>query len=201
MGSESTSRLIAAYYPLLVACVLVMLSLDGRILRGRWFAWIGLAAMLSAFPLVILSPARPLFPVEIVGGLLARSHLPAGILERYNGVYRVYAGRADAFRELTRSIAPGESAIGFLQLGNDPEASLWRPFGTRKVVEVSPLDSVEKMKAAGIHFVVAGEDALDYRYHTTVSDLAAKWSATVVAEKSIVLTAHRGPETWYLLSL
>jgi len=201
MGSEATSRLIAAYYPLLIAGVLVMVSLDGRMVRRRVFEWGGILTMLSALPLVVLSPARPLFPVQVVSNILTTNHVSPAIIERYNRVYSVYAARADAFKELTASIPPGEPIIGFLQWSNAPEAALWRPFGTRKIVEVTPEDSAEQVKAQGIHFVVVSEDALAYRYHTTVDLLTAKWSGSLVEKKDLILSAHRGLETWYLLSL
>ncbi len=201
MGSESTSRLVAAYYPVLIAGILVMVSLDGRIVRRRVFKWAGFIAMLSAIPLVILCPARPLFPVQAVSNLMTRSHVPSGIVVRYNLVYGVYATRSDAFKELTASIPPSERAIGFLQAGNDPVAPLWRPFGTRKVIEVTPKDSMEQVKAREIHFVVVSQDGLSLRYHMTIDSLLSKWPASLVAEKSLVLTAHRGPKTWYLLKL
>ena len=201
MGAPPTSRLIAAYYPLLIAGILVKVSLDGRIVHRRLFKWSGILAMLSALPLVVLCPARPLFPAQAVSTLMAENHVPTGIVARYNLVYSLYAARADAFKELVVSIPPGERVIGFLQIGNAPEAPLWRPLGTRKVIEVTPEDSTEEMKAQGIHFVVVSEDALAERYHTTVALLAAKWSGSLVAEKSITLMARRGPETWYLISL
>jgi hypothetical protein len=202
MGSEATSRLIAAYYPLLIAGILVMVSLDGRMVRRRAFKWGGLLAMLSAIPLVILCPARPLFPVQAVSNLMAKSHVPVGIIARYNLVYGVYAARSDALKELIASIPPRERVMGLLQTGNDAEVSLWRPFGARKVIEVTPEDSLEEVKARGIHFVAVSQEALTYRYqHMPVAFLTAKWSGSLVAEKSIVLMAHVGPETWYLLTL
>ena len=201
MGSESTSRLIAAYYPLLIAGILVVVSLDGRIVHRCIFRWVGFIAMLSAIPLVILCPARPLFPVQAVSNLMTKSHVPAGIVARYDRVYSVYASRADGFKELIVLIPSSAHAIGFLQSGDDPEASLWRPFGTRKVIEVTPEDSMEEVKARGIHFVVVSQDALDYRYHMAVASLLTKWSGSLVAEKSITLLVRVGPETWYLLSL
>jgi hypothetical protein len=201
MGSESTSRLVAAYYPLLVAGILVMVSLDGRIVRARAFKWVGIIAMFSAFPLVILCPARPLFPVRVVSGIMTGAQVPAGIVARYDRVYGMYAARSDVFTELVVLIPPNERAVGFLQGGDASEVSLWRPFGTRKVVEVTPNDSIDGLKAQGIHFVVVSEDALTDHYHTTYALLAAKWTGTLVAQKDLILTAHRGPETWYLLKL
>jgi len=201
MGSESTSRLVAAYYPLLIAGILVLVSLDGRIVHRRIFKWAAVIAMLSALPLVILCPARPLFPSQLVSDIMAKCRVPAEIIARYDRVYSVYATRADAFRELTALVPADEPVIGFLQIGNDPEASLWRPYGTRKVVEVTPNDSMEQVKATGVRFVIVGQDALTVRYHMTVDSLEAQWSGSLVEEKKITLTAHRGPETWYLLHL
>jgi hypothetical protein len=201
MGSEATSRLVAAYYPLLIAGALVLASLDGRIMHRRLFKWFGIVVMLSALPLIILSPARPLFPVQAIAELMTKSHVPPEILARYNNVYSVYANRADAFRDLIAPIPPGERAIGLLQGGDDTDAPLWRPFGSRKVIEIMPEDSAEKIKAQGIRFIVVSQDALTMHFHATVALLTAKWSASVAVKKSIVLKAHVGPETWYLLSL
>jgi hypothetical protein len=201
MGSEATSRLLAAYYPLLIAGVLVTFPLDGRMVHRRLFRWLGMIAMLSAVPLVILCPARPLFPTQVVSSLMTTSHVPDAIVARYDRVYSVYAKRSDVLRELIAPIPAGERVVGFLQTGNDAEASLWLPFGTRKIVEVTPEDSREDVKARGIRFVLVSQNALTYHYHTTISFLLAKWSGTVVAEKSIIEMANLGPETWYVISL
>jgi hypothetical protein len=201
MGSEATSRLIAAYYPLLVAGLMVLTSLDGRILRRRLLRSVGLLAMLSALPLVILCPARPLFPVGLVSALMTRVHVPTGIVTRYDEVYQVYAARADAFRDLLAALPASERTIGFVQAGDDSEVSLWRPFGSRKVVEVKPSDSVDSIRARGVHYVVVGQDALEVRYKTTLADILSNWSGTLVEQKEIILMAHEGAKTWYLIRL
>ncbi len=201
MGAPPASRLIAAFYPLVIGSILAIAPLDGRVVRRQIFRWVGLLTMLSALPLVILCPARPLISVQFASDILARSGVPAALVDRFNQVYRVYSTRFDAFRDLTSAIPPSERVVGFLQIGDDPEASLWRPFGTRKVIEVTPVDSEEDVKTRGIRFVVISQEALTYRYHMTIADLAAKWSATIASEKQILLKAHRGPEAWYLLRL
>jgi hypothetical protein len=201
MGIPPTSRLVAAYYPLLIAGLLIIVSLDGRTVQRSAFKWIGFLALASAMPLVILSPARPLIPVHAVSNFLTLSHVPAPLVKRYDDVYGAYATRSDAFKDLVVSIPPDQRVIGFLQNGDDSAACLWLPFGTRKVSEVTPDNSKEEVKAMGIHFLIVGQDALADRYHTTIDSLEAKWSASLVAKKDIILKAHRGPETWYLLSL
>ena len=201
MGSESTSRLMAAYYPMLIAAILLLVSLDGRIVQRRIFKWLGILAMYSALPLVILCPARPLFPAQVVANIMEECRVPSKIIERYNDVYGVYSVRADCFKDLIAVIPPSERAVGFLQNSDAPEAALWRPFGVRKVVDVTPKDSIEEMKSQGIQYVVISGDALTYNYHVTLASLMAKWPGTLVTQKSIVMKAHLGAEEWYLLRL
>jgi hypothetical protein len=157
--------------------------------------------MLTAFPLVILSPARPLFPVHSVGEVMAAGKAPASLLKRYQNVYGVYADRADVYSAFVASIAPDERVIGLLQFGDTPQGSLWRPYGTRKVVEVTPDESAAMLKAQGIHFIVIDADVLTFRYHTTVENLAAKWAGVLVSQRELTLSAQRGPELWYLVRL
>jgi hypothetical protein len=201
IGNESASRLIAAYYPLLIAGILVIASLNGCIVHRRLFRWLGVAAMLTAFPLVILSPARPLFPVQLVSQALEDAHASAGMIQRFNDVYSVYALRPDAFKDVVPLLPPDQRAIGFLQNGNEAEASLWRPYGSRKLVEVTPANSRDEIKAMGLSTIVVSEDALQYKYGTTIADLVGKWSAQIVGQKAITLRLHEGKETWDVLSL
>jgi hypothetical protein len=201
IGNESASRLIAAYYPLLVASVLVLVSLDGSVIRERLFRWAGLLAMLSALPLVILSPARPLIPVGMIARAMESDHGASPLWQRFNDVYSVYGQRPRAFEEVAALLPADQHAIGFLQNGNEGEASLWRPYGSRELVEVTPMNSRDEIKALGLSTIVVSGDALQYEYKTTISDLAAKWSAQVTGQKMITLRLHEGQETWYVLSL
>jgi hypothetical protein len=201
IGSESGPRLIAAYYPLMIAGVLVMTALDGGWTRNRFYQLVGLAALLSAFPLVVLSPARPLFPVASVKACLGSLHVPGSMIGRYEEVYGVYGARFDGFSSLKEYLPKTETAVGFMQTGNNPEASLWRPFGSRAMVEVTPELTREDLEGRQIHFIVIGKDALDTNYNIPIDELTSRWSAHLVAQRELVLLAQRGPETWYVLGL
>src|ERR1700677_3269804 len=123
ISSEATSRLLAAYYIPLVIAVLVLAPLGGMIVRRRFFQGFGLAAVLSALPLVILSPARPLFPVAAVTALVD-AHAPVALAERFDRVYTVYGSRADPLARLRTLLPANENKIGFVQNGNAAETSL-----------------------------------------------------------------------------
>jgi len=199
MGSEATSRLIAAYYPLLIAGILVIASLDGRIVHRRVFKGVGLIAMLSAIPLLILSPARPLFPTETAAHYLARIS-PAGA-ERLKKVYEVYGSRSDSMEDLLTAIPGTETSVGLIETGNIPESVLWRPYGSRRIVDVTPEETIDQLKADHVRFVIVDDEALNETYHTTLDKVTKKWLAVVVMQKDLLLLASQGPEGWHIIAL
>ncbi len=199
IGSESGPRLIAAYYPLLLAGVLRLASLDGLVTGRRLFKTVGWCAVLSAFPLIILNPARPLFPIQIVQSFLSSWNVPESLRNRYEQVYGVYASRYDGYSKLNPFIPPAEQVVGFMTNGNDPEAPLWRPFGSRSIVEVTADESREQLLRDHVQIVVVGEDGLTNNFHSNIEELTERWSAQVVGKASMTHLASRGAEVWYVI--
>ena len=200
IASEAAPRLVTPYYLLVIAGVLTLAALDGQVVRWSLFRWAGLAVILSAFPLVVLAPARPLFPTHAVSGFLER-HAGAGLSPRFDAVYGLYASRAFAFQDVMPLIPATEGRIGFLQNGNALEAALWRPFGSHRVVAVASGESGTEMRARGIHWVVVSGDALTHQQHTDIATVLTRWSGNLVAEKHFAMTVHQGEEVWYVVSL
>ncbi len=199
IGTEAAPRVVAPYYPLLVGGCLVLASLDGRVIHRRLATFAGVIAMLCAFPGLILSPSRPLFPVQTVFSIL-KDHVPGEWADRFQSVYTVYASRATAFDPIIPLIS-GEPVVGLIQHGNDSVASLWRPFGSRKIVEFTPDDSRDQITAQGCRLVVVSQNALQYRYHIGLDFLLGKWTARLIGEKEFILTVHQGKEVWYVIRL
>ena len=199
MGSESTSRLLAPYYPLAIAAILVMVALDGVFIRRRVCQTVGGLVMLSAVPLVILNPARPLFPTSLVRDCLSRAGTNPALVARYDQVYTVYATRFDGLKEIRVAVPESETAVGLLTTGDDPTVSLWLPFGSREVCEVSPDNTRNDLDTHHIRFVAVDDACLENYYHQPLADLLRKWSAVVVLQKSLTVKAQRGAENWYLL--
>ncbi|HUB67342.1 MAG TPA: hypothetical protein VL981_07665 [Candidatus Methylacidiphilales bacterium] len=199
MGSESAPRLIAAYYPLLVAGILIIVSLDGAVIRRPVCKITGSLVMLSAAPLIVLSPLHPLFPVNFVLNNFSRLGVSPGLIQRCHDVYDTYATRYDDFHDLRASIPETEKSIGFIHLGDDPEVSLWLPLGLHKVIDLTPSQALGDLQASGIHFIAVDNTALTNVYHLTINDLLDKWSAVIVIQKNLTIKIQRGPELWYLI--
>jgi len=199
LGNEGAARLLTPYYALLVAGVLLLVALDGTIIRYlscRIFA--GIAVAIALF-LVIISPARPLFPTEWAAYMLAR--ISPSRVERVERVYTVYGSRYDAMKDLRLLLPDQEKTVGLIQTEDTLEAPLWRPFGSRQIIPVLPGQTPEQLKAAQIHLIVVSDEAVNSKFNLTIDELLKKWSARLVAKKELMLRATRGPEAWYIIAL
>jgi hypothetical protein len=71
----------------------------------------------------------------------------------------------------------------------------------RRILDVSPDLTVDQLKSEGIHLVVVGEYALNYKYKMTIEALKEKWSAQIIAQRKPVLRASADTGVWYILEL
>jgi hypothetical protein len=194
LGSESTARLLAAYYPLLLLPFLVHPS-QGAWVRARWrhvlAAWVGATSVVVLF----LSPARPLWPAQWVLGWFS-DKLPANqLIARAQRVYDVYGHRNDAFAGLSALIPDSVSTIGVIDDGDDMESSLWRPFGRRTVVDVVDL---ERGSPPGIEWVVVKNSYVTKGFRS-FEQWTRKTGGTLVSTQMVTSKVHIGPEQWSLL--
>jgi hypothetical protein len=128
MGSESTARLLLPYYPFLLLLPLGFYrSPKQPIPKIRW-AFLFFASWVIV-PL-ILSPARPLFPVQKLLAFMGDSPRFA----RVRQVYQTYMQRGTCWDPILNILTPDIQTLGFFSHGDDLEAPLWRPFGQRKIV-------------------------------------------------------------------
>jgi energy-coupling factor transporter transmembrane protein EcfT len=134
MGSESTARLLLPYYPFLLLLPLGFWSLPS--VQARKLA--PLFSLLCATGLVglILSPARPLFPVHKFLTLMGDSPRFA----RVSAVYQAYLQRGTCWDPILTILPPDIKTLGFFSHGDDLEAPLWKPYGLRKIVSTGEKD-------------------------------------------------------------
>src|SRR6185369_535043 len=83
----------------------------------------------------------------------------APLLSRAYRVYSVYAGRDDAFRTARAVLPPGASPLGFVT-SDDPETSLWRPFGSRRVLHICSDDTPYQIRERDIQFALVRSNVL-----------------------------------------
>lgn len=196
---EAVSREITPYYPLLLPLCLTSAGHEQLVMR-RWWRKVVFLEFLIAAGLLIVSPARPLFPaLTLVEKLQARqpdSHPPA----RMRAVYSVYGGRNDAFAPVRAVLPPGLKVLGMVTF-DDPETSLWRPFGSRRILHVCRDDTPEETRRRGIHYVLVSSFVLSQDWNMSLDEWLARNNAEVVQRLSLELRAGRGPTDWFLVRL
>lgn len=190
MGSESTARLLLPYYPFLLLLALGFYrSPKQPIPKIRWIflffaSWVILP--------LILSPARPLFPVQKL--LTSLGDNPR--FTRVCDVYQAYRQRSNCWDPVLTILPPDIETLGFFSHGDDLEAPLWRPLGRRKIISISQEDF-------DLNNLPSSQAWLARRSVGALIQLNPSWNSKWILGGSISITqkASVGPEEWTLFLL
>ena len=192
-GSTVFCRILTPYYALLIPVVLVS-SGQERLVNRTWWRAAAFAVFFLAATLLIVAPARPLFPIMRI--LAKTPNAPARIRE----VYSVYQLRSDAFAPAREALPPDIKVLGVVT-ADDPETSLWRPFGARRIEHVCPEDTPPNLKARGIEYVLVKTDEFESRFACSPDEWIKRMNAEVIRVIPLDLRASVGPRDWYLVKL
>lgn len=194
MGSEAGPRILAPYYSILLIAVLLYAGRSHPRLRG---AWRGYCVLVQAVPVLLLlvEPNRNLLPVRQIAHLIMRP--PNALLTRIDVVYSTYQSRADALAPLRDLIPSDVTTIGFIADPNEPEVSLWRPFGSgRKVVDVIDMQKRESLP----DWCVALGSWVEESRRMPLSKWAQLMGLHEAGRRVISMRAHDQPQTWAVLT-
>jgi hypothetical protein len=186
-------RILAPYYALLLPLFLTNPA-HGQLVKKCWWRAAAFTVFVIAAGLLIVSPARPLFPAQTI--LAKMKNVP----ERVREVYSVYAARNDAFAP-AKKILPTDLKILGLVTYDDPETSLWRPFGSRRIEHICPQDTASDLKAHGVGYILVKTDGFEQRFGISSGDWIKKMDAQTIQKISLNLRASTGPTDWYLVKL
>ena len=194
----TTSRIAAPYYALLLPTVLPRGS-RSDVTRRPWWLRLALLAYASSFLLVVLSPSRPLWPaVRVLSALQER--FPSPLLTRALTVYQVYGDRAELFTGLVRQLDHPDDTIGFLAQ-NALETSLWKPFGSRRVVHLLPEDDAATVRARGVRAIIVPVVEAEALTGLPIAEWSRRLGAEKIAEAELRTTASHEPSRWALFRL
>ena len=193
-GSSTAARLLTPYYCLIVPALLLRQSGDW-IKRNAWWRWTGWAVFLLAVGMVIISPARPLWPARTILSKFDASN--NRILKRAESVYSVYAKRSEGFAPVLELLPADATVVGLLSF-DDPETSLWRPFGHRRIRHVVSTDTADDMARRGIKYLLINTEFLAAHTGRTLEQWLAANHAELIRTIPLTLRASRGPVDWAL---
>jgi hypothetical protein len=190
-------RILAPYYALLLPLLLAGPAPEQPV-KKIWWRAAAFTIFVIAAALLIISPARPLFPV---GMFLEKIHKAAAqhpALARVETVYSVYRERNDAFAPARASLPPDLKVLGLVAY-DDPETSLWRPFGSRRIEHVCPQDTVADLKARGVEYILVKTGCYGFIY--SPEDWAKRMDAQVIQRIPLRLRAAAPATDWYLVKV
>jgi hypothetical protein len=194
-GMENAARIIAPYYPLLIA-TLVAGAAQSEIVRRRWWRALACATLLPAFVVLALSPDRPLWPAKRILQEMAARHPNAAAVARALNVYTVYSRRNDALADVRLLLPPNLATIGLVADGDDCDVSLWRPLGSRRVEHFLLTDPPEMLRT-NVQYVVVGGWYLNSN-HMQIDDWLQRNHAELVGATNLTTKVSEGPQNWYV---
>jgi hypothetical protein len=188
-------RYLAAFYPLLSIGLLLSPDQSRVVKRTWWRAWALLGCGLAAL-LLVISPARPLWPVgwfiHRYGPQLRSNRLAVRALDAYETKGR----RAEVFAPLIALLPAGTPVVGFFA-SDFPETSLWRPFGSRRILHFRGSDSGEALRQRGIKYLFVVKAMLDEPWDKWLEERHARELSTV----TLKMWGRLPPFVWSVVEL
>jgi hypothetical protein len=196
---STSARLAAPYYGLIVPLLLVIAGHE-RLVRVRWWRWSAVLLTLPAALLLIVSPPRPLWPAKTILTKLAQKESPSPLVQRALTVYSVYGMRSDGFKPVRERLPSDANPLGFVAT-DEVETSLWKPFGSRRILHVKATDTRAQLQERGIRYVLVSTETWERLGKQSLESWFADLGADVVETFTPRLRAGKEPFIWYLIRL
>jgi hypothetical protein len=194
------SRVVLPYFPIALAFILAA-SNWSRLHRSRLFTLSVLLNLFLAILTIVIDPSRPLWPAQTLLSHSTSSPLIEKLRTRALSVYANYGSRSDVFSPLRQLLPPSVSEVGFFNGRDDPVSSLWKPYGSLIVREVTPKDNLTSLQARGLYYIFAGERGLRENLSQTIEQWTTDLRGSIVATTILHPSVSRGAERWVLVLL
>ena len=129
-------------------------------------------------------------------------HLPFShsVSERISAVYEAYGHRSRPFEPLLLSLPADVRLLGYTG-GAALEATLWKPYGSRTIVNVPPATLLAHPSPSHPSFLIASAYIIQRDTGLLPQEWIQQVGAKIVDSKEIVFQVLIGPELFYLLKL
>jgi hypothetical protein len=194
---SAIGRLFSAYYILPLTLFLAVAGHE-TLVRRRWWRGLAYLVLVMAAGLLVISPARPLFPRDRLLTLIEPQAAAHPWLERVRMVYSVYRDRPVAFAPVVAVLPPAANPLGFMGF-DEPEAGLWRPFGSRRIMPITGDDSPAEIRARGVQFALVSERFLNQDLKMKTNDWLVRMDAELLQYFALRLRAGQEAGGWLLI--
>ena len=186
-GVGGTPRLMVPFIPMVLLAVIYWRSRHAPPAHNR-HSLLSVIPAVFLLPALFLNPNRPLLPTSFLPRLPG---LPESVRTRMIQIYQTYSIRGELLAPFREKIPAGE-LVGFAGGGDNSAYTLFKPFGTRHVANLSPrtLDSVQ--------WILATRDGFERRLGMPLEQWEPTSDFTKVYQETTVPRVSTGPEDWLL---
>jgi hypothetical protein len=199
LGSRLSARIGAPYYPLLVIPLLRCPSV-AAFERKKIAGFVAVLAAAAVLPVIILTPSRPLVPIQAIARIV---HRPA--LEKTAQDYRLWDGMRHPLEPLWDHLPPSSLQLGYAGAFLDSPYELFKPFGSRTILELGLPLFHHSPPPSGLKYAVVTNDGLMQRYGIDLPSWLDEVHGRVIFHCSVnaALSVHDPTrlETWCLVEL
>ena len=193
---SASGRALAPFYLALMPAALLGRGQVG-VVGSRWWRWCASGVLLLAAFMLVLCPARPLWPAST---LLNRLAANSRVVAMARATYAIVGSRSDALAP-ARALLPAGSSVAGLITFDDLETTLWRPFGGRRFEHVLPNDSAAELRARGIDCVLVNAPKLAGLFHRSLADWLREVHGEAAGTVAIRVNVNAEPTEWILVNL
>lgn len=193
-GMVTAARLIAPYYPLLLPALL-MGDEQSRLVRAGWWRRLEVAVFVVAIGVLVVTPARPLWPAKTVLSSVVRANPDNKMFARALATYTAYSIRNDPLASLRDSLPTDLKVVGFVGTPDDLDISFWKPYGKRRVEHINIAESPEQIRERKIEYAVVSQLWFELALTNYPSWLKTV-RADVITNTVATISVNAGPQQW-----
>ena len=160
-------------------------------------------AFLAAFGVLIVTPARPLWPAQTILSRAVEAKPDSRFLKRALTAYTVYSMRSDPLPELRAQLPKDLKVVGFLGTPDDLDISFWRPYLSRQVAQISATETADQIRERKLTHAIVSGAGLEWsalaNTNLTLESWLTQTRAEVLTNTTTTVTVSAGPKPWYLV--
>ncbi len=192
IAADPIGRLIASYFPVLLLPVALMTGQEA-VVRQRWWNRLAVLSIAMAGVALVLTPSRPLYPAVTAARVMEQWFPQSEFAKRAREVYEVYAARSDSLAAIRAHLPASAKIVGLITGDGAPESVLWRPYGSRRVINLE-----DHNRRPPMEWVVVNNGAVASN-PSEFEDWLRRTGGHLVAQQIIVERVTTGPGIWSLV--
>jgi hypothetical protein len=195
-GLFTVARHISPFYLFFIALTLLFLR-PQRAMQSRLWKTAAGVAMASTVVMLIITPARPLWPATWFFSHLGE-RLSSPTLQRASLGYSIYANRATALSPLRKALPAEAREVGFMNFAAGSEMPFWKPYGTMRVHHIRPDDSLSDPRLSGMRHLVIHRDNFDAVMGRSPDDWVQAQGGVITCRMPLQTIAQGNVSEWLL---